>query len=126
MAGVIPVPSRNPVCVAAIVVRVVDGTRDAVVFVARDGTAISPVDIGREIRAWAFVQHELVQRADRSCWLVMRPLLGERMDTDAVQERLEQLFGEGTPVELILDERLGEDRPGGKVVPFRGDATLPA
>jgi phenylacetate-CoA ligase len=34
--------------------------RDAVAFVAADGTTISPVDVGREIRAWAFVLHEFL------------------------------------------------------------------
>jgi hypothetical protein len=36
-----------------------------------------------------------------------------------MRERLEALFGPGIMIRVHIDERLGQDRPGGKVIPFR-------
>ena len=93
--------------------------REAVAFVAADGTPISPVDIGRVIRQWAFVQHEFIQHVDRSCSITIRPVAGYPVDAKAMREELETLFGKGIYVDVRVDEHLGDDRPGGKVVPFR-------
>lgn len=93
--------------------------REAVSFRAADGAVISPVDIGRVIRKWVFSQHEFVQRRDGSCDLAVRSARGCPVDTAAMAARLKELFGAGVKVTVRADERLGEGRPGGKVVPFR-------
>lgn len=95
--------------------------RDAVAFRAADGSVINPVDIGRVIRQWVFTQHTFVQRKDGSCELVLRPAHGYPVNPAAVAERLRELFGTGSRVEVRLDERLGDDQPGGKVIPFRSE-----
>jgi phenylacetate-CoA ligase len=98
--------------------------REAVSFTAEDGTMISPVDVGRVIRAWAFVQHEFIQRSNRSIEMTIRPAFGCRIDAEAICEALHELFGRSLSISVRLDERLGEDRPGAKVVPFRSELGL--
>jgi phenylacetate-CoA ligase len=92
--------------------------RDAVSFRAGEGSVVSPVDIGRVIREWVFVQHAFVQRADGSCDLVIRPVPGIPVDVDEMRRRLRPLFGDDIAIDVRLDEALGDDQPGGKVVPF--------
>lgn len=95
--------------------------REAVVFYADDGTIVSPVDVGRIIRQWAFVQHEFIQHRDRSCDAVFRPVPGISLDLERISKELQELFGAGIALRCSIDERLGDDRPGGKVVPFRSE-----
>jgi phenylacetate-CoA ligase len=92
--------------------------RDAVTFRAADHSAVSPVDIGRVIREWVFVQHEFVQREDGSCALSILPAPAWPIDVGVMRARLQVLFGEDVPIEVRLDPHLGRDRPGGKVVPW--------
>lgn len=93
--------------------------RQPVSFLADDGAVISMVDVARIIREWPLVQHEFVQQADRSCLLTIQPLAGYPVDTECLSRKLGELFGQTVRITVVLDERLGEDRPGGKVVPFR-------
>jgi phenylacetate-CoA ligase len=98
--------------------RILDlAARDPVCFRAADGSAVSPVDVGRVIRRWVFVQHEFVQRRDGSCEIVVRPAPGARVDTRAMAAALGGLFGEGVRVTARVNPRLGDG--GVKVVPFR-------
>ena len=53
--------------------------REPVLFRAAGGELVNPVDLSRVLRAFPFVQHELRQRADRSCELVYRPVAGARL-----------------------------------------------
>lgn len=92
--------------------------REPVSFLADDGAVISMVDVARIIREWPLVQHEFSQHADRSCALTIQPLAGYPIDLERLQEKLGQLFGPAIRIEVSLDERLGEGRPGGKVIPF--------
>jgi phenylacetate-CoA ligase len=96
--------------------------RPAVAFRASDGSVVSPVDIGRIVREWVFVQHAFVQRADGSCDLAIRPAPGCPVDAGAMRARLETLFGSGVAIEVRIDRALGDDQPGGKVVPFRSES----
>jgi phenylacetate-CoA ligase len=96
--------------------------REAVAFRADDGTVVSPVDVGRVLRAWAFVQHAFVQRRDGSCDLAIRPAEGCPVDTEEMVRRLRALFGESIPITARIDDTLGDDR-GGKVVPFRSEGS---
>lgn len=99
--------------------RIVDlVAREAVSFEASDGSVVSPVDIGRIIREWIFVQHAFIQRRDRSCDLAILPAPGCPIDTALIRARLESLFGAPTRIDVRVDEHLGQDRPGGKVVPW--------
>ncbi len=93
--------------------------RQPVCFRAADGTVVCPVDIGRILREWVFVQHEFVQRRDGSCTLVIAPAPGCPLDTDALSSRLEKLLGYS--VAVTLDPGLAASRPCGKVVPFRSE-----
>lgn len=92
--------------------------REPVAFEAADGSVVSPVDIGRVIRAWAFVQHQFVQREDRSCEMLIRPAPGCPIGVESMRQQLEALFGSGISVSITLDDRLGDNAPGGKVEPF--------
>lgn len=95
--------------------------RAPVTFRAADGSLVGPVDIGRIIRDWIVLQHEFVQHRDASCTLALRPAPGCPLDPAAIGKRLTALFGKGVDVTVRVDEHLGDDRPGGKVVPFRCD-----
>ncbi|MBI2839217.1 MAG: phenylacetate--CoA ligase family protein [Acidobacteria bacterium] len=94
--------------------------REAVVFRAADGSAVSPVDIGRILRLYPVVMHELVQRGDGSCDLAIRPPAGAAVDEEEIKRRLETLFGAGSSVHVTIDENLGES---GKSRPFRSELT---
>lgn len=95
--------------------------RDAVSFVAADDSVISMVDIARIIREWELIRHEFVQRADRSCELIIQPIECRPPNTRLLRDKLEALFGDGIRVTVTLDPHLGEHLPGGKVVPFRSE-----
>ncbi len=92
--------------------------REAVVFRAADGSAVSPVDIGRIIRLYPVVMHEFHQRGDGSCDLAIRPPSGVAVDDGEIKRRLEELFGGGTKVHVTIDENLGAT---GKVRAFRSE-----
>jgi phenylacetate-CoA ligase len=92
--------------------------RQPVAFRAADGTAVSPVDIGRVIREWVFVQHTFVQHRDGSCDLAIKPAAGFPINLSALEGRLVVLFGDGVRVRARLDSDLGSGAPGGKVEPW--------
>ncbi|MBP7866132.1 MAG: AMP-binding protein [Acidobacteria bacterium] len=92
--------------------------RAPVTFRAADGSRVGPVDIGRVIREWIVLQHAFVQHRDGSCTLALRPAPGCPLDPAAIAKRLRALFGKGVRITVRIDERLGDDQPGGKVVPF--------
>lgn len=93
--------------------------RAPVRFRAADGSPVSPVDIGRVLRLWSFVQHEFVQRRDGSCAVALRPVPGCPVDTGGMASRLRRLFGRGIRVAVRLDPALGAE---GKVLPFRAES----
>jgi phenylacetate-CoA ligase len=86
-----------------------------------DGAAVNPVDVSRVLRAHPVVQHELVQRGDRSCELALRLAAGAPFDRRALERELAALFG-ALPLAIRIDPALG-DRTG-KVVPFRSELPL--
>jgi phenylacetate-coenzyme A ligase PaaK-like adenylate-forming protein len=92
--------------------------RAPVMLRSGDGTRVNPVDVSGVLRAHPIVQHELVQRADRSCELAVRAVPGEVIDADAVGRDLRALFG-AVPLSLRVDPTLG-DRTG-KAAPYRSD-----
>ena len=87
---------------------------------AASGALVHPLDIGYVLRRQTWVQHELVQRADGSLRLVLRPGSDQSLDRDALRAGLEELFGP-LPIEILEDPRLGADRPGGKVIAYRAE-----
>lgn len=93
--------------------------RGAVLFRAQDGAPVNPVDIGRALRNhFAVLQHEFLQRADGSCRAVLRPVPGVPVSVDGVRAELAALFGEGTRIDVELDDDLGKDR---KPIPYRSE-----
>ena len=88
-------------------------------FRAVDGSFVHPVDIGREMREVAFVQHEFVQREDGSLEISIRPAAGVRADIDAIARAMCSLFGKDQEVRVRIDETLGERIKGGKSIPYR-------
>ncbi len=95
--------------------------RPPVLFRAAGGTVVNPVDVSRVLRAFPFVQHELVQSADGSLDLSVRPAPGVVPDTRPVEQAIRELFGD-TRLRVTLDERLG-DRAG-KAFPYRSELRL--
>jgi len=94
--------------------------RQPVLFRAVTGAPVHPLDIGYVLRTQLWVQHELLQRADGSLRLSIRPGLGQSIDRPALREGLLQLFGE-LEIEIVERPDLGEDRPGGKVIAYRSE-----
>lgn len=93
--------------------------RRAVLYRALDGGVVNTVDISRILRlACHALQHQFIQRPDLSCRLAVRPVPDTGFDAAAVAAAVASLFGEEARVEVVVDERLGLDAPGGKVEPW--------
>jgi len=97
--------------------------RAPAVFRAADGSVLNPIDLARALRAFPLAAHELVQRADLSCEVVVRSA-GAGLDGEDVRRALVELFGAGIRLAVRVDPALGDDRPGGKVVAFRSELPL--
>ncbi len=91
--------------------------RAPVLYRAANGAVVNPVDISRALREFPLVQHEFVQRADRSCELTVRAL--DEVDGGAIVAALRTLLG-AVRVDVRPDARLG-DR---KVIPYRSELPL--
>ena len=90
--------------------------RAAVFFRGMDGSVVNPVDIARILRLHApFVLHEFVQFRDGACRLRIRPVKGRDVDRGLMSRLLEEIFGAGAEIEVVIDEKLGES---GKVIPY--------
>lgn len=96
--------------------------RTPILFRAADGTPVSNVDVSRLLREFPLLLHEFIQRADRTCSVVMRPLPGAAPSLDEIRTALARLFG-GVALELRFDPTLG-DRQGGKAVPYQSELML--
>lgn len=92
--------------------------RAPVLFRAASGASVHPLDIAYELRTQSWVQHELLQGADGSLRLTIRPGLTARIDRQALRDGFHALFGK-LPLEIIEDPQLGSNRPGGKVIAYR-------
>lgn len=89
------------------------------------GGLVNPVDVSRIMRLHAaFVQHEFLQRADGSLRCRVRPAPHAPLDLRALEGAIRQLFGDEQPLEIVVDETLGDGRPGGKVLPWRSELDL--
>jgi phenylacetate-CoA ligase len=93
--------------------------RAPVLFRAADGSVVNAIDVGRVLREFAVVQHEVVQRADGSCEVAYREAPGAAVASEALEARLRVLLGAGVPLSIHADERLGDRLAGGKVQPYR-------
>lgn len=94
--------------------------RAPVLFRALSGAPVHPLDIAYVLRTQVWVQHELLQRADGSLRLTIRPGLATRIDRQALEDGFEALFGKQR-LEIIEDPRLGEGHAGGKVLAYRSE-----
>lgn len=94
--------------------------RVPVMMRAADGSFVNPVDFSRILRAFPFVQHELTQRADGSCELVVRPLAP--FDEAALRVAMAAVLG-AVPLQVRIDRELG-NRTDGKVMPYRSEWKL--
>ncbi|WPL18667.1 AMP-binding enzyme [Thiorhodovibrio winogradskyi] len=92
--------------------------RAPVLFRAASGAPVHPLDIAYILRTQSWVQHELLQGADGSLRLTIRPGLIARIDRQALRDGFDVLFGK-LPLEIIEDPQLGSNRPGGKVIAYR-------
>jgi len=82
------------------------------------GGDVNPVDVSGVLRAYPIVQHELVQRADLSCELVIRTMRHEPLDLVMLERELRALFG-NVPLVVRVDPTLA-DRTG-KMAPYRSE-----
>jgi phenylacetate-CoA ligase len=96
--------------------------RKPVLFRDAAGATIHPLDISTMLRHFPWSQHELLQAADASLHLTIKPGLGQPLDQRALRQAFTELFGK-LPLEITPDPHLGEDRPGGKVIAFRSELT---
>jgi len=97
--------------------------RIPVFFRSAEGSVVNAVDIGRALRRFPVVQHEVVQRADGSCEIALRTVKGLGLDPAQVESALRELLGAGAALSIRLDETLGERFKGGKVQPYRSERT---
>jgi phenylacetate-CoA ligase len=96
--------------------------RVPLLFRAADGTPVSNVDVSRLLREFPLLLHEFVQRADRACSVVMRPMPGATPSLEEIRAALARLFGE-VALELRFDPTLG-DRTAGKALPYQSELML--
>ena len=97
--------------------------RSPVLFRSASGSVVNAVDIGRVLRRFPVIQHEVVQRSDGSCDVALRGT-GLCLDLDEIEAALRDLLGAGIGLSLRLDESLGSRLKGGKVQAYRSE--LPA
>jgi len=95
--------------------------RAAVFFRAHDGAIVNPVDLGRVLRTQALIQHEFIQRADRSFDLSLRPAPGLTPDLAHLERGLRVLLGETAAIRISIDPALGERLAAGKVRPYQSE-----
>ena len=96
--------------------------RPPVLFRTPTGEPVNPVDLSHVLRDYALVQHELVQRTDYSCDLVVRPVAGVAIDLLELAANLSTLLG-GVVVRTTINLTLG-DKQSGKIVPYRSELFL--
>ncbi|MBI5486823.1 MAG: phenylacetate--CoA ligase family protein [Deltaproteobacteria bacterium] len=95
--------------------------RRPVFFRDASGGVINAVDVGRVLRRFPVLQHEVVQRADGSCDVALRFLPGERAELGALDTELRGLLGPGTALTVRVDETLAERSRLGKVLAYRSE-----
>lgn len=112
-----PCPCGDPTA------RIVDlQGREPVLFIASDGGVVNPVDVGRLLRNFALIQHEFVQRADRSCDLTIRPAgKGLELNTEKIAKKMVLLFGKKTKIRVHVDPDMGNSSSHGKVSAYRSE-----
>ncbi len=99
--------------------------RKPVFFQATDGSIVNPVDISRIMRIVSpFLQHEFIQRADRSCQVTIRPAINANIPIKSMDNAIRSIFGEDIELSITIDEKLGEDKPGGKVITWQSELEL--
>lgn len=95
--------------------------RAPVVLRAADGSPVATVDVSRALRDFAVAQHALVQRADGSVDLAVRPLPGWTVDTARVAAALRRVFGPRAKLRVRAAARLAGKGRASKVVAFRSE-----
>lgn len=98
--------------------------RAPVLFRSSSSSLVNPVDISRVLREFPLVQHEIVQRKDRTLEVVVRPIPNALLDEANLTEALRGLFGEGIAIVIQTDAKLGDRASGGKTVPFQSELLL--
>jgi phenylacetate-CoA ligase len=92
--------------------------RAPVLFRAGDGRTVNPVDISRLLRDLPLVQHELVQRRDRSLELTARAIAGAVLDEEPLRAGVRALFGDEVPLSVVIDPTLGDKK---KPIPYSSE-----
>jgi phenylacetate-CoA ligase len=95
--------------------------RSPVLFRSASGDAVNAVDIGRVLRRFPVVQHEVVQRADGSCDVALRDVPGAGLDLSEVESALREILGDGISLSVRRDDALGERLKSGKLQPYRSE-----
>ena len=95
--------------------------REAVRLQAVNGDWVHPIEIGRVIRKYVFIQHSMTQLANGSIEMRVRPAAGIPLDTRNLRRELLTIFGEGQALDIVEDNNLGMDTRGGKVISFRSE-----
>jgi phenylacetate-CoA ligase len=94
--------------------------RKPIVFEAADGARINSVDLSRVLRDFPLVQHEFLQRADRSCEITVRPIRDVTVDAEVMRAAMRKVLGD-LPIEIRSDYDLGEENHSGKVISYRSE-----
>lgn len=106
---------------SARVIRDLEG-RAAVRFEDARGRLVNSIDVSRSLReVGAFVQHEVLQRADRSVDIALRPTPGAPVSVERMTEAMQRVFGSGVDVTVRAVEDFGHD---GKPMAFRSELHL--
>ena len=93
-----------------------EGRRPVILRDGRGG-GVNSVDVSRVLRRFPLVRHQVVQRADGSLAVALRPLPGAPLDCGAVRRELGELFP-GVEVAVRVDAALGAESGSGKMPVF--------
>ncbi len=95
--------------------------REPVLFRTSDGGVVNAIDMGRILREFPIVQHEVVQRSDGSCDVALRFLPGGAVNLVEIERRIQDLLGPDTPVRVRSAPDLDDEAEGKKVQAFRSE-----
>ncbi|MBI5623513.1 MAG: hypothetical protein HY924_07035, partial [Elusimicrobia bacterium] len=99
--------------------------RPAALFRSDEGVVVNPIDLARALRPFPIVQHQFLQRKDRSCRLAVKLPPGPgRLDPSDLEKALRRFLGPGLDISVVFDPELGKGSRSWKVHSYLSELPL--
>ncbi|MHA1299701.1 MAG: phenylacetate--CoA ligase family protein [Candidatus Helarchaeota archaeon] len=99
--------------------------REPVQFLTIDNKVVNNVDISAALKPFPILQFTFHQDSKRNCELRVKFAGGiVQPSTNDLKEAIFHVMGKNIPLRVIIDPKLGEKKPSGKVVPFSAEIPL--